>query len=222
MIVADRKSLDEIQEMIKDYKKILLVGCKGCVTVCNVGGMKEVQVLSSILKIARKKEGRELQVEERTLERQCDPEYVEQLRSDFDKFDAILSMACGVGPQFLSEAFPTQKVYPALNTKFFGGAVQHGIWEERCAGCGTCVIHFYDGLCPIARCAKSLQHGPCGGSANGKCEISEEVDCIWDIIVRKKMEQGRLEDLRTYRSFKDWRSARDGGPRKSIREELVQ
>lgn len=222
MIVADRKSLDEIQEMIRNYKKILLVGCKGCVTVCNIGGMKEVQILASILKIARNKEGRELHIEERTIERQCDFEYVEQLRDDCDRFDAILSMACGVGPQFLSEAFPTQKVYPVLDTKFFGGAVQHGIWEERCAGCGTCVIHFYDSLCPIARCAKSLQHGPCGGSANGKCEISEEVDCIWDIIVRKKMEQGRLEDLRTYRTFKDWRSARDGGPRKSIREELVK
>ena len=222
MIVADRKSLDEIQEMIRDYKKILLVGCKGCVTVCNVGGMKEVQILASILKIARNKEGRELHIEERTIERQCDFEYVEQLRADSERFDAILSMACGVGPQFLAEAFPSQKVYPVLDTKFFGGAVQHGIWEERCAGCGTCVIHFYDSLCPIARCAKSLQHGPCGGSANGKCEISEEVDCIWDVIVRKKMEQGRLEDLRTHRGFKDWRSARDGGPRKSIREELVQ
>jgi len=222
MIVADRKSLNEIQEMIRDYKKILLVGCKGCVTVCNVGGMKEVQILASILKIARNKEGRELHIEERTIERQCDFEYVEQLRADSERFDAILSMACGVGPQFLAEAFPSQKVYPVLDTKFFGGAVQHGIWEERCAGCGTCVIHFYDSLCPIARCAKSLQHGPCGGSANGKCEISEDVDCIWDIIVRKKMEQGRLEDLRTHRGFKDWRSARDGGPRKSIREELVQ
>jgi len=222
MIVADRKSLNEIQEMIRDYKKILLVGCKGCVTVCNVGGMKEVQILASILKIARNKEGRELHIEERTIERQCDFEYVEQLGADSEKFDAILSMACGVGPQFLAEAFPSQKVYPVLDTKFFGGAAQHGIWEERCAGCGTCVIHFYDSLCPIARCAKSLQHGPCGGSANGKCEISEEVDCIWDIIVRKKMEQGRLEDLRTHRGFKDWRSARDGGPRKSIREELVQ
>ena len=222
MIVADRKSLNEIQEMIRDYKKILLVGCKGCVTVCNVGGMKEVQILASILKIARNKEGRELHIEERTIERQCDFEYVEQLRADSERFDAILSMACGVGPQFLAEAFPSQKVYPVLDTKFFGGAAQHGIWEERCAGCDTCVIHFYDSLCPIARCAKSLQHGPCGGSANGKCEISEDVDCIWDIIVRKKMEQGRLEDLRTHRGFKDWRSARDGGPRKSIREELVQ
>jgi len=43
--------------MIKDYKKILILGCKGCVTVCNVGGAKEVGILSSILKIAAKRRG---------------------------------------------------------------------------------------------------------------------------------------------------------------------
>ena len=222
MIIADRKPLEEILEMVQDCSRILLVGCKGCVTVCNVGGLKEVQILASTMRIARKKEGRPLEVEERVLERQCDPEYVEQLRDDHDRFDAVLSMACGVGPQFLSEAYPTQRFFPTVNTRFMGGAVQHGVWEERCAGCGACKIHLFDGLCPIARCSKSLLHGPCGGSAGGKCEVSTEIECIWDSIVRKKMEQGRLEDLRLYREAKDWRTARDGGPRKSIREELVQ
>jgi ferredoxin len=222
MIIADRKPLEEILAMVQPYDNVMLVGCKGCVTVCNAGGLKEVQILASILRIARKKEGRPLKVEERMLERQCDPEYVEQLRDTYDQYDAVLSMACGVGPQFLSEAYPSQKFFPTVNTKFMGGAVTHGIWEERCAGCGTCIIHNFDGMCPIARCSKSLQHGPCGGSANGKCEISKEVDCIWDMIVRKKMEQGRLDDLLIYRAAKDWRSARDGGPRKSKREELVK
>ncbi len=222
MIIADRKPLEEIQEMVENCEKILLLGCKGCVTVCNVGGLKEVQVLASTLRIARKKEGHPLDVEEKVLERQCDPEYVEQLRDSYDQYDAVLSMACGVGPQFLSEAYPDQRFFPAVNTKFMGGAVQHGIWEERCAGCGTCVIHFYDGMCPIARCSKSLLHGPCGGSADGKCEVSRDIECIWDKIVRKKMEQNRLEDLRILRAAKDWRTARDGGPRRSIREELVK
>jgi ferredoxin len=222
MIVADRKPLEELREMIKPYDNILLVGCKGCVTVCNVGGLKEVQILASTLRIARKKEGRPIKIEERVLERQCDPEYVEQLRDVFDQYDAVFSMACGVGPQFLSEAYPEQRFFPTVNTTFMGGAVQHGIWEERCAGCGTCIIHHFDGMCPISRCSKSLQHGPCGGSAGGKCEISKDVVCIWDLIVRKKTEQGRLEDLRRYWAAKDWRTARDGGPRRSIREELVQ
>ena len=195
MIIADRKPINEILGMIQDCKKILMLGCKGCVTVCNVGGTKEVGILASTLKIARKKEGKPLEVEEKTLERQCDPEYIEQVKSMVDGYDAVISMACGVGPQFLSEAYPKQRFFPAVNTTFMGGAVQHGIWAERCAGCGTCVIHHFDGLCPIARCSKSLLNGPCGGSASGKCEIFKDVDCIWDIIVRKKMEQGRCQRL---------------------------
>jgi ferredoxin len=222
MIIADRKPINEILGMIQDCKKILMVGCKGCVTVCNVGGTKEVGILASTLKIARKKEGKPLEVEEKTLERQCDPEYIEQVKGMVDDYDAVISMACGVGPQFLSEAYPKQRFFPAVNTTFMGGAVQHGIWAERCAGCGTCVIHHFDGLCPISRCSKSLLNGPCGGSASGKCEISQDVDCIWDIIVRKKMEQGRLKDLTALKPVKDWRTARDGGPRKSVREELTQ
>lgn len=222
MIVADRKPINEILDMVKRFDKILLVGCKGCVTVCNVGGTKEVGILASILKIARKKEGRPLEVDEKTIERQCDPEYVGQLKDLVGQYEAVISMACGVGPQFLSEAYPEQRFFPAVNTTFFGGALQHGIWAERCAGCGTCVIHYYDGMCPVARCSKSLLNGPCGGSSNGKCEISKEVDCIWDMIVRKKMEQDRLADLVEMKPAKDWRTARDGGPRKSVREELVQ
>ena len=222
MIVADRKPINELLEMIEDCNKILILGCKGCVTVCNVGGSKEVGILASTLKIARNKAGKALEVVEQTLERQCDPEYIQQVKDMVNEYDAVISMACGVGPQFLSEAYPKQRFFPAVNTTFFGGAVQHGVWAERCAGCGTCIIHNYDGMCPIARCSKSLLNGPCGGSAQGKCEISKEVDCIWDLIVTKKMDQGRLEEVTKQKPVKDWRTARDGGPRKSVREELVE
>lgn len=222
MIIADRKPLAEILDMIQDCDRILIIGCKGCVTVCNVGGAKEVGILASALKIARKKEGRPLEVDEKTIERQCDPEYIEQIKNEVGDYDAVISMACGVGPQFLSGAYPEQRFFPAVNTTSFGGAVQHGVWEERCAGCGQCVIHYFGGMCPIARCSKSLLNGPCGGSAGGKCEISKDVDCIWDMIVRKKTEQGRLEDLLDVKPPKSWDTARDGGPRRSVREELVQ
>lgn len=222
MIVADRKSLDEIMAMVADNKKILIIGCKGCVTVCNAGGEKEVEILASTMKIARKKEGRQIDIDTRVLERQCDREYIEQVSDTVNDYEAVLSMACGVGPQFLSERYQDQIFYPAVNTTFFGGATEHGVWEERCAGCGTCAIHKFGGLCPVARCAKSLLHGPCGGSSNGACEVNKDTECIWDSIVRKKMEQGRLEEILAVKPAKNWKTARDGGPRKSIREELVQ
>ena len=72
MIVGNRKPLDEILEMVKPYKKILLLGCRECVTVCAVGGEREVGVLASELKLSRLKDGQEIEIREFTLERQCD------------------------------------------------------------------------------------------------------------------------------------------------------
>lgn len=222
MIVAQPKPIKEVLEMVKDKKKILVVGCKGCVTVCNVGGAKEVGILAASLRIARKRSGHAIQVDEHTLERQCDPEYVDELKDSIGDYDAVVSIACGVGPQFLSERYPSARIFPGINTQFMGGAVEHGVWSERCAGCGTCVVHYFGGLCPIARCSKSLLNGPCGGSSHGKCEISKDVECIWDTIVTKMMEQGRLNELLEFRPPKSWTTARDGGPRRMIREELVK
>lgn len=222
MIVADRKPFSELLEMVDGCNRIMIVGCKGCVTVCNVGGLKEVQILASALKIAGKKTGHPLEVEESLLERQCDPEYIGLLKEQVNDFDAVISMACGVGPQFLSEAYPEQRFFPAVNTTFFGGAVRHGVWEERCAGCGTCIIHQYDGMCPISRCSKSLMNGPCGGSSHGACEISPDTVCIWDRIVRKKMEAGKVNDLMNLAPVKSWRSSWHGGPRRRVREELTK
>ena len=222
MIVAEPKPIKEILEMIQNYHKILVLGCKGCVTVCNVGGAKEAAILASTLRIAGKKNGQEIEADDHTLERQCDPEYVDEVKDIIDDYDAVISVACGVGPQFLSERYPGKRIFPGVNTKFIGGALEHGVWSERCAGCGQCVIHHFGGLCPIARCSKSLMNGPCGGSSGGKCEISKDVDCIWDMIVRKLTEQDRLQDLIEFVPPKSWTTARDGGPRKLIREELVK
>ena len=57
MIVANRKPFEEILSMIKPYSKILLLGCNECVTVCAVGGAKEVAVLASELRMYRDKGG---------------------------------------------------------------------------------------------------------------------------------------------------------------------
>ncbi|OGP89108.1 MAG: hypothetical protein A2156_11665 [Deltaproteobacteria bacterium RBG_16_48_10] len=220
MIVANRKSLDEILQMIKPYKKILLLGCNECVTVCAVGGEREVGALALELRLFRAKEGEEVEVREHTLERQCDPEYIDQVRPFVGDYEAILSMACGAGVQYVAERFRTKSVLPAVNTTFLGAALEHGVWAERCQGCGTCILDQTGGICPIARCAKSLLNGPCGGSSNGKCEVDRETDCAWQLIIDRLKELGQLDRYEEFIPIKDWTTARDGGPRKRVREDL--
>ncbi len=220
MVVAEQKPLREILEMLQPYQKILVAGCKGCVTVCNAGGKKEVEILAAELRIARKKEGRATDVKEITLERQCDPEYIEQLEPVLSDREAILSIACSVGPQYIARRFLDKPVFPGLNTTFIGGSLEHGVFAEFCQACGACGIHNFGGLCPIARCSKSLLNGPCGGSSKGKCEISKEIDCVWQLIYDRMTRLGQLDRLTQVIPCKDWTTSRDGGPRKTIREDL--
>jgi ferredoxin len=222
MIVADKKPMEEIIEQIRDCDSLLILGCNECVTVCEAGGKKEVGILASALRMVFLKEGREVKIDERTLERQCDPEYMEEIRDVADGYDAIVSIACGVGVQFTAEHYPDKRVYPGVNTLFMGATEARGLWTERCQGCGQCILAETAGICPVARCAKRLFNGPCGGSTAGKCEISKETDCAWQLIVDRLQALGKLEDYEKIAPIKDWSTDRAGGPRKVVREDVKE
>jgi len=222
MIVAERKPIEEIMGFIRDCKKIIIAGCNECVTVCYAGGKKEVEILASALSMAFMKEGKEIEIKEVTLERQCDPEYLEELRGFIYDYDAAVSLACGVGVQFLAEKYLQIPVFPGVNTLFMGVTEEKGVWSERCQGCGQCILGQTAGICPISRCAKRLLNGPCGGSTKGKCEINPELDCAWQLIIDRLKELGRLDDYDTLIPIKDWSTERAGGPRKLVREDLRQ
>lgn len=213
--------MEELIGYVKPYQRILLVGCNECVTVCAAGGRKEVGLLSSALQMAFMKTGKVLEVKELTLERQCDPEYVEELVSQIDGVDAVLSMACGCGVQEIAQRFKDKPVFPAVNTSFMGASERQGVWVERCQGCGDCVLGITGGICPIARCSKRLLNGPCGGSTGGKCEINPEIDCAWHLIWEKMKALGMENSYEQIMPAKDWRTNRDGGPRKIVREDLA-
>lgn len=220
MIVANRKPFEEILGMIRPYRRILVLGCNECVTVCHAGGEREVAVLASEIRLSRAKDSEPLELREHTLERQCDYEYIDQIRSFVGDYDVILSMACGAGVQYVAERYRGKLVLPALNTTFLGVTLEQGLWAERCQGCGECVLHLTGGICPIARCAKSLLNGPCGGSSGGKCEVDRELDCGWQLIIDRLRELGQMDRYEEIIPIKDWSFSRDGGPRKRVREDL--
>ncbi len=220
MIVAERKPLAEIIEMVEGCKKVLVLACRGCVTVCSAGGEREAEILASLIRLGLKKNGKEAEVIEGSLVRQCDKEYIDSIDEYEGQYDAIVSTACGVGVNFIANLRQDDNVFPALNTTFFGGSAEQGVWSEQCAGCGNCVLHLTGGLCPVARCAKSLMNGPCGGSVGGRCEINDNVDCVWQNIYDRMSNLDRQKELTTSQPIRDWSVAGHGGPRKQIREDL--
>jgi len=223
MIIGEHKPIKELLEMIDGYNSILMVGCKGCVTVCNAGGKTEVEILSAALRMARQLKGKPVTIDELTLDRQCEPEFIAWLDDPLKRsnYDAIISLACSIGPQYIAEAFESMVVLPGLNTSFMGGTLEHGIWGEYCAACGNCLIHNFGGLCPVTRCAKGLLNGPCGGSLDGRCEVNSEMECIWQLIYERMKKLGQLDRLGRSVDAKDWSTSLSGGPRKIIREDLT-
>jgi len=222
MIVADKKPIEEIIEEIKEHNNILLLGCNECVTVCEAGGKKEVEIMASALRMYFLNKGKEVHIDEITLERQCDHEYLEEIRDRMDQYDAVVSLACGVGVQFMAEKYQSTPIYPGVDTCFLGATEQRGVWSERCQACGQCVLASTAGICPISRCAKRVLNGPCGGSSEGKCEIDKEIECAWQLIIDRLKALDRLDDYEKLFSIKDWSSDRAGGPRKVVREDVQE
>lgn len=220
MIVAERKPIAEIMEMVGPRKKMLVVGCGACVTVCMAGGEREAEILATTLELAFRNEGKQFLWD--CVERQCETEFVEPLRDKVRASAGVLSMGCGVGVQTLAAVFPESAVFPALNTHFMGRPVEQGLWAETCAGCGTCILSKTGGICPIARCSKSLLNGPCGGSVNGRCEVDpEHIECAWQLIYDRLEAWDALDLMDEIMPPKDWSTSAHGGVRRVFREDVV-
>lgn len=221
MIVGEQKPVAEIQASIAPYSKVLVLGCGTCVKTCFAGGEDEVATLASALRLAFKKDGKNTQVSEFTIERQCEDEFIKEAAAVTGRHDVILSLACGAGVQMVASRFPKIPVLPGVNTTFIGILEKPGLFTEKCVGCGNCVLDKFVSVCPVSRCSKKLLNGPCGGSQKGKCEVNPETECAWQLIIDRFKATGQVDRLFAYVPPKDWRTSNTGGPRKLVREDHV-
>lgn len=206
MIKVIEKPLEQIVDAVDGYDKVLVLGCGGCASVCLGGGQREVDHLCLDLEMVFKDHPRKRFVRGYTIERQCNMSYIDELVSIIDDFDAVLSMACGAGVQYVAEAYPHIPVFPAVNTAAIGIDRDIGVYEERCRACGECVVGFTGGVCPVTRCAKGLFNGPCGGTNNGMCEIDDSIPCAWMDIFHRLKAQDRLDDIMKVRPPMEWQN----------------
>jgi len=220
MIIAEQKPLQELKQLIGNAEKVLVAGCGTCVTVCFAGGAREAAIVASSLRMSTKLDGNNKSITDVTVQRQCEWEYLDEIATQVQDVDVVLSLGCGIGVQAIAEHFPNSWVVPGLNTSFLGLPTEQGIWAERCAACGDCILGLTGGICPIARCSKSLLNGPCGGSEDGHCEIDPDIPCAWQLIYDRLTSMGKEQVLLEIQLPKNWRTSRDGGPRKIVRQDL--
>ena len=217
MIVANEKSLEDILEMVREYDRILVLGCGTCTTVCRSGGEKEAEGLAAKLRERLGLIGPDKEVRAASIERQCEADFLRSFLPQAEWADAVVSLACGAGVQSLVQMLHRTPVLPGLDTSFIGSYTGEGTWVEMCRACGECVVHLTGGVCPVTRCAKKLLNGPCGGSKEGYCEVGQGKHCAWHQIyerLRALGKTGRFEDLAPVKRWTP--DQEDVGPRRRV------
>jgi len=193
MILSEQKPFEEILGYLERDKSVFIMGCEGCAQSSGSGGPRQVEEMKKKLTEAGKKV-----TGTKTVDFLCEKALIKsELKGKIDQVaaaDAVLVLTCGIGVQAVAAAI-NKPVYPGCNTVNLGGS--RGEWEgsERCNECGQCLLYYTGGICPLTACTKSLVSGACGGANKGKCEVSPDRDCGWELIYNRLKARGQLDRL---------------------------
>jgi len=202
MIITKQKDFDNLLTSITKGP-VFIIGCSECATLCKTGGEDEIVKMKEDLR-KNNIETTGWVVLDPACHLQNDKRLLKKHKNEIEKAKKILVLACGNGVQTVSEVIKNIDIIPGTDTLFLGEIKRLSDFEKRCIMCGDCIQDLFEGVCPISRCPKSMLNGPCGGSIDGKCEISNELDCIWDIIYKRLKEKGQLKRLKEIKKPKDW------------------
>ena len=196
MILSEQKPFEEIVGFLEGEKSVFILGCNGCAQSSGSGGSVQVEEMKNKLEEAGKKV-----TGTKVIDFLCEKALVKSgLRGRVDEVvaaDSILVMTCGIGVQAVAASL-NKVCHPACNTINLGGS--RGEWRgsERCQECGQCLLDYTGGICPITACTKSLVSGACGGASNGKCEVSPDRDCGWELIYNRLKAKNQLDKLKAF------------------------
>ena len=112
MIITEQKPLQEIEDNVKKYKNVFVIGCGDCCAVCRTGGTEEVKALIEKFK----EDGINID-KSIVIQAPCDQRVskrdLQRVKEDIDAADALLVMACGLGVQSITR-LTGKKVIPGL------------------------------------------------------------------------------------------------------------
>ena len=202
MIVSEQKPWEEILGYLDGENNIFILGCNGCAQSSGTGGPVQVEEMGKKLEEAGKKVAGSMVIDflcQKALVKSKLRAREEQVKAA----DSLLVMTCGVGVQAVA-ASVNKVCHPACNSINLGGS--RGEWQgsERCIECGDCLLEYTGGICPLTACTKGLINGACGGASNGKCELSHEKDCGWELIYERLKSINQLDKLKRFILPHDW------------------
>ncbi len=117
---------------------------------------------------------------------------------------SLVVFACGSGVQTVAELIEEREVFPGCDTLFINGFQGLKSLKADCLQCNECRLNLTAGICPLTACSKSLLNGPCGGAKDGKCEVSEGMDCGWEKIYDRLKAAGREKVLKKSQRPRDF------------------
>jgi len=221
MIVSEAKPMAQVTESLSSYQTVFILACGGCPIGCKSGGKERIEELTDALSQNGTQVTGSAEIDflcNKALVGAQLGYYLPQLRES----KAVLAVVCGIGVQATAKMVDLP-VIPANNTLSSQG--MQGLWpsEERCAGCGDCILDLTGGICPITMCSKSLLNGMCGGQRDGRCEVEPDRECGWYLIYNRLKELGRLDNLKQLPQLRDYRRLDvPGSQRKTTRWALEQ
>ncbi|MFH1621795.1 MAG: methylenetetrahydrofolate reductase C-terminal domain-containing protein [Candidatus Omnitrophota bacterium] len=207
MIITRQKDFNTILNLVKDKKKIFLVGCGECATTCKTGGEDQIQEIKKKLEDSNKTVTGWVVPDAPCVSAQIKMAMAKN-RKVLSEANAILVFGCGSGTQSVKENDRLNlDVFSGNDTICAATVDSLGNFKEVCSNCGDCILDLTEGICPITRCAKGLLNGPCGGQKDGKCEVDRTKDCAWILIYKLKTEKKRTSDLKNIIKTRDYKKS---------------
>ncbi len=160
-----------------------------------------------------------MQVDETSLTRQCEKEYLAQLSDRMDGYDAAVSLACGVGPSTWRRCTTISWCSPGwtpvswestrngASTPSAARPADAASWRRPAASAPSPVVQAH-----AQRSLRRLRQGQVRGQPGHPLRLG--------LIYERLKTLGQLDRFERPVEPKDWTTSRDGGPRKIVREDL--
>lgn len=204
MIITQKRDQKQLLETIKDYNSFFLIGCSECASLCGTGGEPELKDMKELLESEGKKVTGTFVAKTGCQVLGTKVELKKNFKDEVNDAECILVMSCGAGTQSAVDLYKNKPVYPTNDSLFLGNMTRLQMFDERCSLCGECILDKTGGICPVTTCPKGLLNGPCGGTNEGKCEVSSDIECAWTRIYNRLKEINRLDDMKKMTEPKNW------------------